>query len=163
VTKYENQSKYEVANVIKEWLVEEGLPVEDFEDENTDINYATKQGGVKINIGFHKRSKNSLIVMGGVHLETQEQEMFRYTKVKREFLYDIEMFFIQMNLDYVLSSSSKDGEFTVKDIKLQKTIYFDGLTKDRLFDIMSSIFNCLKLLKAKFLLLGKYKPESASH
>ena len=83
--------------------------------------------------------------------------------MKREFLYDIEMFFIQMNLDYVLSSSSKDGEFTVKDIKLQKTIYFDGLTKDRLFDIMSSIFNCLKLLKAKFLLLGKYKPESASH
>ena len=57
MTKYENWSKCEVANVVKEWLVEEGLPVQDFEDENTDINYATKQGGVKINIGFRRQGR----------------------------------------------------------------------------------------------------------
>lgn len=160
MTRFENRSKNEVAAVVKQWLLDEGLPVEDFKDENAEINYATKQSGIKINIGFHKQSKDSLIILGGIYLEPQEQEMFIYTKVKREFLYDIEMLFIQMNLDHVFSSSSSDGEFTLEDIKLQKTIYFDGLSKDRLFDIMSSIFNCLKLLKTKFLLLGRYKPES---
>jgi hypothetical protein len=84
-------------------------------------------------------------VLGNLHFESEEQSMIRYTKTKRELIYDLEMLFIQMNLDFILKTDSIDQEFTIEDIILQKTIYFDDLSKDKFFGVLSSIFNCLKL------------------
>ncbi len=89
-------------------------------------------------MGFHKTSIDSIIIVGAIALEPDEQSMFRYTKTKREFLYDIELAFLQMNLDFIIDIPPNE-EFTIENIKLQKTIYFDGLSKDHFFDIISSI------------------------
>jgi hypothetical protein len=155
MSRFDNLTKEEVAKQIKQWIIEEGIPVDDFPDVQTDFNFVVIRSNTRINIGFHKTSTDSIIVAGNIHFEEQEQSMFRYTKTKREMLYDLEMSFLQMNLDFILNVNNEQQEFTIEDIKLQKTIYFDGLTKDKLFDVMSAIFNCFKVLKLKFELLGR--------
>jgi hypothetical protein len=150
-------SKSEVAGKVIQWLIEEGLPVSQYKDDQADINIATRQGNVNINIGFHKDSIDSLIVIGKLHFEEQKQSMFRYTRTKREMLYDLELSFLQMNLDFILNVNNEQQEFTIEDINLQKIIYFDGLSKDKLFNVMSAIFNCLKVLGLKFQLLGRQR------
>jgi hypothetical protein len=150
-------TKEEVAEKVTQWLTEEGLPVREFKDHQADINLATRQGNTNINIGFHKSSLDSLIVVGNLHFEEQEQSMIRYTKTKREMLYDLEISFLHMNLDFVLNINDEQQEFTIEDIKLQKAIYFDGLTKDKFFDVISAIYNCFKVLKLKFELLGRQR------
>jgi hypothetical protein len=85
--------------------------------------------------------------------------MLKYTKTKVEFLLDVQIAFLQQNLDFIIEpTNNRANEFSISDIKLQKTIYFDGLTKDRFFDIVSAIYNCLKILDLKFKLLGRPKP-----
>lgn len=150
--------KFQVAKVVKNWLIEEGLEVNDFVDASTDINYTFSQGNIKMNVGFHKTSKDSIIMGGKIALDKEEQSMLKYTKTKLEFLLDVQMAFLQMNLDFVIDANNNSyHEFSISDIKLQKTIYFDGLSKDRFFDVLSSLFNCLKILGLKFQMLGKSK------
>ena len=83
--------------------------------------------------------------------------MLRYTKTKRELLFDVEILFIQKDVDFILGANIGQQEFTIEDIILQKTIYFDGLSKDRFYNVLSQIYNCLNLLMLKFLLLGRVK------
>jgi hypothetical protein len=151
----ENTSKEQVAKTVRRWLKDEGLPVWERKDDQTDFNFATRQGNTNINIGFHKTSIDSLIVQGNLHFEQQEQTMLRYTKTKHDLIYELEILFIQMNLDFILKTNNLQEEFTIEDIILQKTIYFDGLSKDRLFNVLSLIFNCLKVLIFKFNSLGR--------
>jgi hypothetical protein len=46
------------------------------------------------------------------------------------------------------------GEYSLENIGLSKTLYFDGLTK-KFFDSLNAIFNCLRLIISKFLMLGQ--------
>jgi hypothetical protein len=151
--------KFQVAELVKGWLSEEGLTAQDFPDASADVAFAFSQGNSKINVGFHKTSVDSLMIIGGIILEPQEQTMLKYTKTKVEFLLDVQIAFLQQNLDFIIEpTNNRANEFSISDIKLQKTIYFDGLTKDRFFDIVSAIYNCLKILDLKFKLLGRPKP-----
>jgi hypothetical protein len=131
MSKFENSSKEEVAKTVKQWLIDEGVSVEDHEDPDSDYNFKTIFGSKIIHIAFHKSSRDSLIVLGRVRFETDEQKMLRYTKTKRELLFDAET------------------------LQLQKTIFFDGLSKDRFFGAVHQISNCLQLLMLQFLLLGR--------
>ena len=154
LTKFQNANKEVVAMTVKQWLQEEELALHDINSDKTDFYFAFKQGNINMNVGFYKKRKDSLIVSGNLEFGPQEQKMTRYARTKKELSYDIEKIFIQMNLDYVLKSNIIDGEFTVDDIILRKTIYFDGLSKDKFFDITSSIYNCFKILVGKLMLLG---------
>ena len=140
---------------IKQWLLDEELVVhDDINSDETNFNFKFKQGDTNMNVAFYKKSKDSLAVGGKLVFEPQEQSMIRYTSTKKELLYDMEKLFIQMNLDYLLKSNVKNGEFTIEDIILQKTIFFDGLSKDKFFDVISLIYNCFKILVSKLMLLG---------
>jgi hypothetical protein len=49
-------------------------------------------------------------------------------------------------------------EYSLEDISLSKTLYFDGLTKQGFFDSLNAMFNCLRLIISKFLMLGQTEP-----
>jgi hypothetical protein len=154
---FENSSKEVVARTVKQWLIDEGLPADDVKDLNCDYNFKTAYGSKNIHVAFHKRSKDSLIIIGKVHFEPDQQVMLRYTKTKREILFDIETLFIMKDVDFILETNTKEQEFTIEDIKLQKTIFFDGLSKDRFYSVLYQVSNCLQLLILQFLLLGRGK------
>jgi hypothetical protein len=157
MSKFENASKDEVAKTVKHWLIDEGLPAKDFEDPNSDYNFETIHGKRNIHVAFHKTSRDSLIIAGKVYFGPAEQGMLRYTKTKREILFDVETLFIMKEVDFLLEAITEHKEFTIENIKLQKTIFFDGLSKDRFFNVLHQISNCLQLLMLQFLLLGRAK------
>jgi len=152
-----HKNKKEVAHLVKDWLEEEGLAIEYLDDEDTDVKCVVTKDNIILNIGFLKASKDSLIVSGKVGPQLYQQDMQESTKIKRDSLYDLEIVFLQMNLDFTIdtSGSSSVEEIAISDIQIQKTIFFDGLSKDRLFDAMVSIFNCIDVVRMKFRLLGR--------
>ncbi len=122
------------------------------DDVDTDVKCVITKDNIILNVGFPKVSKDSIIVSGKIGLQPYEQDIPRLTK--KDVLYDLEIVFLQMNLDFNVDTNNNiDNEISISDMQIQKTVFFDGLSKDRLFDIMVSIFNCMNVLRMKFNLL----------
>jgi hypothetical protein len=142
--------------VVKKWLQEEEYDdITSIPNENTDYNFRITKMNMVMNVMFHKRSEDSLIIAGNLTFGPQEQAMLRYTITKRELLFDIEMLCTQLNLEFSMNPAKDKGEYSLGDIGLSKTLYFDGLTKQIFFDSLNAIFNCLRLIISKFLMLGQ--------
>jgi hypothetical protein len=64
------------------------------------INTGRCKGYIVLNIGFHKRAKDSSIVAGKIIITPQEQSTmaYTYTTTELELLYDIEILCAQLNL-----------------------------------------------------------------
>jgi hypothetical protein len=149
-------SKHDTVEVVKKWLQEEEYDdITSIPNENTDYNFRITKMNMVMNVMFHKRSEDSLIISGNLTFSPQEQAMLRYTITKRELLFDIEMLCTQLNLEFSLNPAKDKGEYSLEDIGLSKTLYFDGLTKQSFFDSLNAIFNCLRLIISKFLMLGQ--------
>jgi hypothetical protein len=154
------KSKRKAVDTVEKWLKEEEYEVSLVPDENTDYNFMIVKGYMVLNVGFHKRSSDSLIVGGKIRFNPQEQSIIRYTTTKLELLYDIEIICAQLNLELVTTpiKEKENGEYSLEDIRLFKTLYFDGLTKQSFFDSLVGIFHCLRLIVAKFDILGRTAP-----
>ena len=68
------------------------------------------------------------------------------------------VFLSSPNLELVTTPVKENGEYSLEDIRLFKTLYFDGLTKQSFFDSLVGIFHCLGLIVAKFDILGRTGP-----
>jgi hypothetical protein len=153
----ELHSKEEAVEIVKKWLEEEQYEVRLVPDESTDYNFMIVKGYMVLNVGFHKRSTDSLIVGGKIRFNPQEQSIIKYTTTKLELLYDIEIICAQLNLELVTTpvKEKENGEYSLEDIRLFKTLYFDGLTKQSFFDSLIGIFHCLRLIVAKFDIIAR--------
>ena len=152
------KSKQEAVDVVKKWLKEEEYEVSLVPDETTDYNFIIVKGYMVLNIGFHKTSNDSLIVGGKIRFNPEEQSIIKYITTNLELLYDIDIICAQLNLELVTTPVKENGEYSLEDIRLFKTLYFDGLTKQSFFDSLVGIFHCLRLIVAKFDILGRTGP-----
>ncbi|MFL6423500.1 MAG: DUF2299 family protein [Nitrososphaeraceae archaeon] len=146
-------SKQEAVDVVKKWLLEEEYNITSVPNENADYNFRITKMNMIMNVVFHKRSEDSLIIAGNLTFGSEEQAMLRYTITKRELLFDIEMLCTQLNLEFSMNPVEDKGEYSLEDIGLSKTLYFDGLTKQSFFDSLNAMFNSLSLIISKFLML----------
>jgi len=76
------KSKQEAADTVEKWLREEDYDVTLVPDESADYNFMIVKGYMVLNVGFHKRSKDSLIVGGKIIFTPQEQSKIGYTTTK---------------------------------------------------------------------------------
>ena len=149
------KSKQEAVDTVNRWLKEEEYEVSLVPDESTDYNFIIVKGYMVLNVGFHKRSSDSLIVGGKIRFNPEEQSIIKYITTNLELLYDIDIICAQLNLELVTTPVKENGEYSLEDIRLFKTLYFDGLTKQSFFDSLIGIFHCLRPIVAKFDMLGK--------
>ena len=149
------KSKQEAVDAIKRWLKEEEYEVSLVPDESTDYSFMIVKGYMVLNVGFHKRSTDSLIVGGKIRFSPEEQSIIKYITTNLELLYDIEIICAQLNLELVTTPVKENGEYSLEDIRLFKTLYFDGLTKQSFFDSLVGIFHCLRLIMAKFDIIAR--------
>ena len=152
------KSKQEAIDTVKRWLKEEEYEVSLVPDESTDYSFMIVKGYMVLNVGFHKRSTDSLIVGGKIRFSPEEQSIIKYITTNLELLYDIDIICAQLNLELVTTPVKENGEYSLEDIRLFKTLYFDGLTKQSFFDSLVGIFHCLRLIVAKFDILGRTGP-----
>jgi hypothetical protein len=149
------KSKQEAVDTVKRWLKEEEYEVSLVPDESTDYNFMIVKGYMVLNIGFHKRSSDSLIVGGKIRFNPEEQSIIKYITTNLELLYDIDIMCAQLNLELVTTPVKENGEYSLEDIRLFKTLYFDGLTKQGFFDSLIGIFHCFRLIVAKFDIIAR--------
>lgn len=149
------KSKQEAVDTVKRWLKEEEYEVSLVPDESTDYNFMIVKGYMVLNVGFHKRSSDSLIVGGKIRFNPEEQSIIKYITTNLELLYDIDIICAQLNLELVTTPVKENGEYSLEDIGLFKTLYFDGLTKQSFFDSLIGIFHCLRLIMAKFDIIAR--------
>jgi hypothetical protein len=149
------KSKQEAVDTVKRWLKEEEYEVSLVPDESTDYNFMIVKGYMVLNIGFHKRSSDSLIVGGKIRFNQEEQSIIKYITTNLELLYDIDIMCAQLNLELVTTPVKENGEYSLEDIRLFKTLYFDGLTKQGFFDSLIGIFHCFRLIVAKFDIIAR--------
>lgn len=149
------KSKQEAVDTVNRWLKEEEYEVSLVPDESTDYNFMIVKGYMVLNIGFHKRSSDSLIVGGKIRFNPEEQSIIKYITTNLELLYDIDIICAQLNLELVTTPVKENGEYSLEDIRLFKTLYFDGLTKQGFFDSLIGIFHCFRLIVAKFDIIAR--------
>ncbi len=148
--------------MVKYWLEEEGLAKEYLDDEDTDVNYAVIKDNIILNVSFLKAAKDSRIISGKAGIQPYHEKIQESTKLERGALYDLEIVFLQMNLDFAIDNASSVGEeVSISDIQIQKIAFFDGLSENRLFDIMVSIFNCINVVRMKFIYWEEHKVDNA--
>src|SRR5215217_5489865 len=151
----ELHSKEEAVEIVKKWLEEEQYEVGLVPDESTDYNFMIVKRYMVLNVGFHKRSSDSLIVGGKIRFNPEEQSIIKYITTKLELLYDIEIICAQLNLELVTTPVKENEEYSLEDVRLFKTLYFDGLTKQSFFDSLIGIFHCFRLIVAKFDIIAR--------
>ena len=117
------KSKQEVIDTVKRWLKEEEYEVSLVPDESTDYSFMIVKGYMVLNVGFHKRSTDSLIVGGKIRFNPQEQSIIKYITTNLELLYDIDIICAQLNLELVTTPVKENGEYSLEDIRLFKTLY----------------------------------------
>ncbi len=66
---------------------------------------------------------------------------------KREFLLDIEILLIQINLIYTISPEPPKK---IDSIELTRQIYFDALTRDNFFDAILAILRGLQVVRLNY-------------
>jgi hypothetical protein len=71
----ELHSKQEAVEIVEKWLQEEQYEVSLVPDENADNNFMIVKGYMVSNVGFHKRSIDSLIVGGKIRFNPEEQSI----------------------------------------------------------------------------------------
>ena len=155
------KSKQEAVDTVKRWLKEEEYEVSLVPDESTDYNFMIVKGYMVLNIGFHKRSSDSLIVGGKIRFNPEEQSIIKSITTNLELLYDIDIICAQLNLELVTTPVKENGEYSLEDIRLFKTLYFDGLTKQGFFDSLIGIFHCFRLIVAKFDIIARTGTDPA--
>ncbi len=52
-----NLDKQEVASIVKNWLKEEEITIQDLKNERTDIGYSINRRDMSIDVGFHKKNQ----------------------------------------------------------------------------------------------------------
>ena len=150
-------SKQEAVDTVKRWLKEEEYEVSLVPDESTDYNFMIVKGYMVLNIAFHKRFTDSLIVGGKIRFNPEEQSIIKSITTNLELLYDIDIICAQLNLELVTTpvKEKENGEYSLEDIRLFKTLYFDGLTKQSFIDSLIGIFHCFRLIVAKFDIIAR--------
>ena len=149
------KSKQEAVDTVNRWLKEEEYEVSLVPDESTDYNFMIVKGYMVLNIGFHKRSSDSLIVGGKIRFNPEEQSIIKYITTNLELLYDIDIICAQLNLELVTTPVKENGKYSLEDIRLFKTLYFDGLTNQSFIDSLIGIFHCFRLIVAKFDIIAR--------
>ena len=143
----------EYADKIKKWIKEEAYEFDERPDIETKLTIDIKEDKYTIiSIAFHKDSLDSIIIAANMEFNEKEQNMLKSLKNRNEIVWDIRKFLILMHLDPRFPIITDN----IKELYFQKIIFFDNLTKDRFFEVLTDISNSISLIRGTFLKLGQH-------
>jgi hypothetical protein len=158
------KNKKDVIDKITDWLGQEGisfnLTEDPYADFNLEIEYPTTQ---VIHIMMYKNKNDSITVITKVSFSTLDKKAFTSLSedIKKDFILTLNSSLSSMNLLY----SHQPNPERMEHLLIQKRLFFDGLTKDRFFDILDRIYNGMNLANwtyTKYLSKGKNSLSSLS-
>lgn len=145
----------EIIERVVNWIKEEGYDPIEVTHLNKNANYfATIKVSEKkgFNIVFPSKNLDSLLIIAILRLKKdfQIEYMALQRLDKNRLFFDIKIALLQMNVHFDI----RDGVESINIFEVKKVIYFDGLTKDKLFDTIYSVGNSVEIIKVK---LGQFR------
>ena len=136
---------------IFEWLKEEGYKPNPKEDITGANDFLLDVFVQLVNITIAKPKSFKRIVIGtGIVLPDEDQNLYKSLnqKVRREFKFEVLKDLLTMKLAF--GSIPQDFEQEFKSIQIMDTIYYDGLSKDRLFNVLNNVIRGYAILMLNF-------------
>jgi len=144
-----NSVKEEAINNIRTWLKEENISSRNIDDEYSDFHVvATVSQTHNIDLVIRKDRMDSVTIAQNMNLSDDDKKAFIHlTKdKKKEFIQDLKSSLLYIGVDYTIQPDKERLEF----VHVSRIIYFDGLTKDRLFDILSNVLRAMEMVRLKY-------------
>lgn len=141
-----------VKNQITMMLSGEGFQIKEIKDSNTHFNFMTMVGGLPYHIFQNVNRRDSIFVAGNFKITPHQVGLFSRMEQtrKKEFFW---------NLRISLLTRQSLGDFKIKpkppekieEIFLSsKPVFYDGLTKEKLFSTLFEIHKCSMMVKWMF-------------
>lgn len=64
---------------------------------------------------------------------------------QNRFYFDLELALLQMNIYFIIKKNMRE----LQSLEISKVLFFDGLTKDRLFNTINSVRNSIEIARIK--------------
>jgi hypothetical protein len=153
-------------NKVIEWLIEEGLEPQEITHLRKDACYygvVISDGAEKTNQHEKQRRKafhihfpidrlDSLSISEIIILDLQSQKSYAALADKtngileqNRFYFDLELALLQMNVYFVINKNMRE----LKSLEISKVLFFDGLTKDTLFNTINTVHNSIEISRIK--------------
>ena len=164
----ENQLAYQ-RNTIKkviDWLREEALEPQEIThlrkdacyygvvilDEAEKIEQGKNDRREAFHILFPINRLDTLRISEIIILDLQSQKSYasladRPNGISEQnaFYFDLELALLQMNVSFVIKKNMRE----LQSLEISKVLFFDGLTKDRLFNTINSVRNSIEIARIK--------------
>jgi hypothetical protein len=140
--------KKETIDKIKRWINEEELNSNTSDDPYADFHTDIRFGSSKVNLIISKNKVDSIIVCTKSVFSVLDQKAFSGLSKdnKRSFMLGLKFSLSRLNIQYAIAPD----ENKVESIYMQKVVYFDGLSKDRLFEVIMSIVSAISIVNLTY-------------
>jgi hypothetical protein len=64
---------------------------------------------------------------------------------QNRFYFDLELALLQMNVYFIIKKNMRE----LQSLEISKVLFFDGLTKDRLFNTVNTVRNSIEIARIK--------------
>ena len=129
-----NREKNEVADKIRRWLNEEGYQINEIRDPNTDFHFQIQNPNVSIMIDKEKPDRITMATF--VSFPKLDQRLLTFMSNEgQKFFWNMRDRLITIGVGYGIHPSIEK----VERIDITKILYFDGLTKNILFNSLFDI------------------------
>jgi hypothetical protein len=139
-------SKSQVKNQVIKWLEEENLNPTEMVDPIADLNLGIAiNDNEGFNIIFNKNKKDSFFVGTQIKFSKLDRHAFSTLPPERKskFLQDLNYALLQINVEYLLHPNPENMEY----VHVEKHIFFDSISKQKLFDAILLIRRAIELTK----------------
>ena len=156
----------DIIKKVIEWLREEGLEPQEIthlrkdvcyygvviSDEAEKIEQREKQRRKAFHILFPIDRLDSLRISEIIIFDLQTQKEYASLATKtngileqNRFYFDLELALLQMNVYFIVKKNMQE----LKSLEIYKVVFFDGLTKDTLFNIINTVHNSIEIARIK--------------
>jgi hypothetical protein len=150
--------KKEVIENIQKWLNDESIDFTTEEHPYLDFKIDTKNPNQTIIL--RKNKPDSIEFLTIANLSKEDQKTYVALKNKDEKLknfWELQRSLLEINVEHEIKSNFENLE----SIVIKKTIYFDGLTKDKFMDTRFSLLRAVSLVELMLIQLrGKFYSNS---
>ena len=148
------------------WLREEGLEPQEITHLRKDANYygvvisnetetmeqTDKQRRRAFHILFPTNKLDSLRISEIIIFDLQSQKSYASLAAKangilqqNKFYFDLESLLLQMKVHFIIKKNLRE----LQSVEVYKVIYFDGLTKNAVFDAVDTVHNSIEIARIK--------------
>jgi hypothetical protein len=133
----------EMCNKIMTWLSEEGLYKDKVYDENLYFHLAAEfpfRSGRHVNVIQPNNRDDMVVVLSTIRLaEVHQRALLAMAKKDREkFIWDMRYALLFQDANFEMAPGG--GELS--SIQFSREIYYDGLTKNKLIEVLRANFKC---------------------